>query len=109
MQIYAPMILMLLFALLLHFAIARPKRKQDERRGLMVASVKKGSVIYAGGGIRCSVLEVRPGSVVAETAPSKTRLEFDADAIESVEGFNYQEEKTRQKQLRKERMARRSN
>lgn len=107
MELYAPMIGMLLFALLLHFAIARPKRKQDERRMLMVASVKKGSIIYAGGGIRCSVLEVRPESVIAETSPAKTRLELNANVIESVEGFDYKEEKARQKQLRKERNSRR--
>ena len=106
MNLYAPMISMLAFALLLYFAISRPKRKQDERRLLMVASVKKGNIVYAGGGIRGSVVEVCPGSVVIETSRSKTRLEFDADSIESVDGFDYKKEKARQKTLRNQRMTR---
>ena len=106
MEMYAPMISMLAFALLLYFAISRPKRKQDERRLLMVACVKKGNIVYAGGGIRGSVVEVCPGSVVIETSRSKTRLEFDADSIESVDGFDYKKEKARQKTLRNQRMTR---
>lgn len=107
MNLYAPMIGMLFFALLLYFAISRPKYKEDERHMLMVASVKKGSIVYAGGGIRCSVVEVCTESIIAETSPAKTRLEFDADAIEAVDGFDYQKEKARQKQLRNQRISRR--
>lgn len=107
MNIYIPMISMLFFALLLYFAISRPKRKQDERRMLMVASVKKGNIIYAGGGIRCSVLEVGPESITVETSPAKTLLEFDANSIEDVEGFDYKKEKARQKELRNQRISRR--
>lgn len=107
MEMYAPMISMLAFALLLYFAISRPKRKQDEQRLLMVASVKKGNIIYAGGGIRGSVVEVYPNSVLIETSRSKTQLAFDADSIESVDGFDYKKEKARQKMLRNQRMSRR--
>jgi len=97
---------MLAFVLLLYFLLVRPQRKREERRALMVASVKPGSVIYAGGGIRCTVLEVRKDSVLAESGPGRSKLEFDADAIEAVEGFDYKGERSRQKMLREQRQLR---
>lgn len=106
MEQLLPMLGMLIFALLLYFLLVRPQRKKEERQALMAASVKPGSVIYAGGGIRCTVLEVRKESVLAETAPARSRLEFDADAIEGVEGFDYKAERERQKGLRERRAAR---
>ncbi len=106
MEQLVPMLGMLIFVLILYILIVRPQRKKEERRALMVASVKKGSVIYAAGGIRCTVLELRPGSVLTESAPARSRLEIDADSIEDVEGFDWKSERERQKSLRQSRAAR---
>lgn len=97
------LICILFFVLFVNFIFLRPQRKKDERFSLMVASVKPGSVVYAAGGIHGTVLEVGERSFLMVTAPAKTRLEVDSDAIEQVEGFDYKAEKARQKAVRQSR------
>lgn len=105
MQQLLPMLLILVFVLAFYGFIARPQRKREERRALMLASVKKGSVVHAGG-IRCTVLELGSERVLAASGPSHSRLEIDAEAIEAVEGFDLKAERERQRKLRADRRAR---
>ena len=100
-----PLLVILVFVLIFYLLIDRPQRRSEERRALMLSSVKKGSVVYAGG-IRCTVLDFDSGRVLAASGPSRSALEIDADAIDDVEGFDYRAEYERQKKLRRERAAR---
>ncbi len=100
-----PLLGMLVFVLIFYLLIARPQRRREERRALMLSSVKRGSVVYAGG-IRCTVLDFDSGRVLTASGPSRSALEIDADAIDDVEGFDYRAEYERQKKLRRERAAR---
>lgn len=92
--------IMLVFVLLLYFVLLRPQRKREERYALMVASVKPGAMVYAGGGIYGQVLAVRERTFIMESSKAKTRLIMDSDSIEAVDNFDYKAEKARQKALR---------
>ena len=107
MQFLIPLVSMLVLALILNFAVARPQRKRQERRGLMLASLKPGKFVYAGGGIHGVVQDVKSESFTMVTAPSKTKLEFDADALEESEGFDLKMERDHQKYLRDQRTRKR--
>lgn len=106
MQFFIPMITMLVLALIIYFAIARPQRKKEERYALMVAALRPGCKAYAGGGIYGTVLEVRKNQFVLSSAPGKTKLEFDLAALERLDGFDVRQERRRQKDLRKARFQR---
>lgn len=106
MQFFIPVITMLILALIIHFALARPQRKREERYALMVAALKPGCKAHAGGGIYGTVLEVHKDSFVLSSAPGKTKLEFDLQALEGLDGFDVRSERRRQKDLRKARFQR---
>ena len=71
---------------------------------LMVAALKPGCKAYAGGGIYGTVLEVHKNSFLLSSAPGKTKLEFDIQALEGLDGFDVRSEHKRQKDLRKARL-----
>ena len=106
MEFFIPMISMLVLALIIYFALARPQRKREDRYALMVAALKPGCKAYAGGGIYGTVLEVHKDSFLLSSAPGKTKLEFDLQALEGLEGFDVRSERRRQKDLRKARFQR---
>lgn len=108
MEFFLPMITMLVLALIIHFAIARPQRKREERYALMVAALKPGCKVHAGGGIYGTVLEVHKDSFVLSSAPGKTRLEFDLPSLEGLDGFDVKSERRRQKDLRRARFQQRN-
>ena len=72
----------------------------------MVAALKPGCKAYAGGGIYGTVLEVHKDSFLLSSAPGKTKLEFDIQALEGLDGFDVRSERKRQKDLRKARFQR---
>lgn len=47
MEFFIPMISMLVLALIIYFALARPQRKREDRYALMVAALKPGCKAYA--------------------------------------------------------------
>ena len=104
MEFFIPIISMLVFALIIHFTLARPQRKREDRYALMVAALKPGCKAYAGGGIYGTVLEVHKNSFLLSSAPGKTKLEFDIQALEGLDGFDVRSEHKRQKNLRKARL-----
>lgn len=104
MEFFIPIISMLVFALIIHFTLARPQRKREDRYALMVAALKPGCKAYAGGGIYGTVLEVHKNSFLLSSAPGKTKLEFDIQALEGLDGFDVRSEHKRQKDLRKARL-----
>ena len=104
MEFFIPIISMLVFALIIHFTLARPQRKREDRYALMVAALKTGCKAYAGGGIYGTVLEVHKNSFLLSSAPGKTKLEFDIQALEGLDGFDVRSEHKRQKDLRKARL-----
>jgi preprotein translocase YajC subunit len=79
------LISMLLFVLFLNFTVIRPQRRQQRQFASMLASIMEGSVIYAGGGIRGTVLEVRKNSLLMVSGPRRTPLEVDMSAVDMVE------------------------
>lgn len=106
MEFFIPLISMLVLALIIYFALARPQRKREDRYALMVAALKPGCKAYAGGGIYGTVLEVHKDSFLLSSAPGKTKLEFDIQALEGLDGFDVRSERKRQKDLRKARFQR---
>ena len=104
MEFFIPIISMLVFALIIHFTLVRPQRKREDRYALMVAALKPGCKAYAGGGIYGTVLEVHKNSFLLSSAPGKTKLEFDIQALEGLDGFDVRSEHKRQKDLRKARL-----
>jgi preprotein translocase subunit YajC len=84
---FITLITMLFFVLFLNFAIIRPHRRRQRSLFSMLASIREGSVIYAGG-IRGTVLEVRQNSVLMSTGPRRTLLEIDKSAVDSVENID---------------------
>lgn len=106
MELFFPIVTMLLLALVIHFTLARPQRKREERHALMVAALKPGCKVHAGGGIYGTVLEVHKESFVLTTSPQKNRLEFNLQSLEALDNFDVKQERRRQTVLRKERLQR---
>ncbi len=95
----------LVFIICLNLLVVRPARKRDEAKNLMLAALRPGAVVYAGGGIRGTVVSVAKDTFTVETSDKKTRLTMKTEALEKLEGFDAKTERRRQSELRKNRMS----
>jgi preprotein translocase YajC subunit len=76
---------LLIFVIFLNHAIIRPHRKRQEMKDKMISSARRNSVIYAGGGIRGTVIDIKDGAFLMESGPKRTLLEIDMNFVEGVE------------------------
>ena len=99
------LIVFFFITLIVYIAFARPYRKAENKRGLMIGSVKVGDVIYSKEGIKGVVQGVAKGEKFrVATMPDEMTLLIPFNDVKEVEGFDYKEvNKEYKKQLKEKR------
>ena len=101
----ATLIVFFFITLIVYIAFARPYRKVENKRGLMIGSDKAGDVIYSKEGIKGVVQGVAKGEKFrVATMPDEMTLLIPVNDVKEVEGFDYKEvRKDYKKQLKEKR------
>lgn len=81
-QLYTPIMLGLLFAVMWFFVI-RPQRKEEKRKRELLASLKKGDTVITSSGIIGSIASLKDDTVQLKVGDG-VRMEFLRSAINTV-------------------------
>ncbi len=84
-SIWSSLLMFVPLILVFYFLIIRPQRKREKAQREMLNSMQVGDNVVSIGGIYGKIVELKDDIVVIEVGKDKVKLEFERNAIKSVD------------------------